>query len=72
MFEQLARWNLPLHGAPCGVCGRPASTLWVLANFRVVSHGTDNQATATCTLPNPRAHAQDTPAADESPQRNAA
>jgi len=72
MFEQFARWNLPLHGAPCCVCGRPARTLWVLASIRVVSHGMDNPATSTCTLPNPRPHGQNTPASDESRQRSAA
>ena len=72
MFEQFTRWHLRLHGAPCGVCGRPAHTLWVLADTRVISHGTDNLATSTCTLPNPRPYNQNAPDSDGSRQRSAA
>ncbi|MFI5614387.1 hypothetical protein [Amycolatopsis sp. NPDC051903] len=52
-FEQtpFARWRLPLLGSACSVCGRPAETLWVLTNDRIVSH---RGGASPCRLPNPR------------------
>ncbi|QRP50151.1 hypothetical protein [Amycolatopsis sp. FDAARGOS 1241] len=52
-LEQIpfARWCLPLLGSACSVCGRPAETLWVLTDDRIVSH---LGGAAPCRLPNPR------------------